>query len=102
MPADPRRVKELFVAALELPDPAARDAFLDRECGPDAELRQRLGALLQAHDRPESALERPLAGPANPATDAYRPEHATESAGTVVAGRYKLLEAIGEGGMGEV
>jgi hypothetical protein len=38
MPADPRRVKELFAAVLELPF-ADRDAFLDRECGPDAELR---------------------------------------------------------------
>src|SRR5262245_66253242 len=40
MPADAPRVYELFAAALELTDPAERQAFLDRECGGDVELRQ--------------------------------------------------------------
>ena len=35
MPSDPRRVKELFLAALDLTDPAARAALLDRECARD-------------------------------------------------------------------
>src|ERR1017187_1129370 len=61
MPLDPRRVKELFNTALDLPEPADRVAFLDRECGGDPELRQRLDALMAAHDQPASALERPLA-----------------------------------------
>ena len=39
MALDPRRVKALFNAALDLPDPADRPAFLDRECGDDPELR---------------------------------------------------------------
>ena len=95
MPADPRRVKELFVAALELPDPQARQAFLDRECGDDADLRRRLEVLLSAHDRPDSALEKPLAATGDEPNPA-------ESVGTIVAGRYKLLEPIGEGGMGTV
>src|SRR5215213_2838313 len=98
MPADPRRVKDLFVAALELPDRPARVALLDRECAGDPDLRHRVDVLLAAHDRPESALERPLAVEA--ATGAFEPR--TESAGTVIAGKYKLLEPIGEGGMGEV
>jgi tetratricopeptide (TPR) repeat protein len=100
MAADPRRVKELFVAALDLPDPQARQAFLDQECGTDAELRQRLDVLLKAHDEPASALNQPLAavGPAD--TAAY--QGPAEVVGTVVAGRYKLLEQIGEGGMGTV
>src|SRR5436305_43047 len=42
MSADPRRIKELFGAALDLPDADARRAFLDRECAGDAELRRRL------------------------------------------------------------
>jgi hypothetical protein len=41
MHLDPRRVKELFGAALDLTDPQARQALLDRECGADAELRSR-------------------------------------------------------------
>ena len=61
MALDPRRVKALFHAALDLPDPADRPAFLDRECGDDLELRRRLEELLAAYDQPASALERPLA-----------------------------------------
>ena len=56
MPADPRRVKELFVAALDLTDEPARLAFLDRECAGDAELRRRLDDLL----RPTIRRNRPL------------------------------------------
>src|SRR4051794_15442923 len=60
MTLDPRRVKTLFGQALEHADPAARTAFLDRECGDDPELRHRLEELLAAHDHPASAMERPL------------------------------------------
>src|SRR5262249_5432307 len=37
MPADAARAKSLFLAASDLTDPAARAAYLDRECGGDAE-----------------------------------------------------------------
>ncbi len=97
MTADPRRVKELFVAALDQADPQARQALLDRECGGDSDLRRRLDVLLAAHDRPDSGLERPFAPAGNVTIDAP-----ADAVGTVVAGRYKLLEEIGEGGMGHV
>ena len=45
MPADPRRVKDLFAATLDLPEGPARAAFLDRECGDDGEFRRWLEAL---------------------------------------------------------
>src|SRR5262249_43063707 len=102
MPAEPARIKELFVAALDQPDAQARQALLDRECGEDADLRQGLDALLAAHDHPDSAVERPFASPDadEPRTAAYSPP--AEPPGTIIAGRYKLLQEIGEGGMGVV
>jgi eukaryotic-like serine/threonine-protein kinase len=113
MPADPRRVKELFVAALDLPDAAARQALLDRECVNDSDLRQRLDVLLGAHHDPASVLNRPLAevAPVDPGATGVDSSglppiadapSAAESVGTRIAGRYKLLEEIGEGGMGTV
>src|SRR6516162_581376 len=50
MAVDAARAKNLFLAASDLSDPAERTAYLERECGGDAELRQRVVALLAAHD----------------------------------------------------
>jgi serine/threonine protein kinase len=124
MALDPRRVKALFNAALDLPDPAERTAFVDRECRDDPELRRRLEELLAAYDRPASALERPLVAepgetsapdeppavtgegpaPAPGETAGFRlNEPPTDSLiGTIIAGRYKLRQEIGEGVMGSV
>ena len=98
MPVDPRRVKDLFIAALEMSDLQARQAYLDRECGDDAELRDRVVALLAAHDQPNPVVNAPLIP--QDLTGAYEPP--TETPGTIIAGKYKLLQQIGEGGMGSV
>jgi hypothetical protein len=44
------RAKSLFLAASDLPDAAERAAYLDRECGRDAELRAQVEPLLRAND----------------------------------------------------
>ena len=91
-PHDP--VESLFAAALAL-SAADRSAFLDSACSGDHALRQRALALLQAHA--EAAGEGFMTGPSAPAA----PAAPTEGPGTRI-GPYKLLQQIGEGGMGVV
>ena len=80
--------------------PAERQAYLDDACAGDAPLRQRVEALLRAHDDPESAFEKPAAGVApNLFAGTLPMQPAAEAAGTVI-GRFKLLQQIGEGGFG--
>jgi len=91
------REREVFLAALERPSPAERAAFLDAVCGKDGPLRARLEALLRHHSE-DGFLEEPAADLEG--TLVSEPL-VRESAGTVI-GRYKLLQKIGEGGMGVV
>jgi WD40 repeat protein/serine/threonine protein kinase len=87
--------RTLFLAALEIADPAARAAYLDQACTGDAMLRRRLDVLLQEHARPGSLLACP------PHLGVTLDEQVSERPGTVI-GPYKLMEQIGEGGMGLV
>ena len=115
MAVDPLRVKALFQEAIARADPAERLAFLDRELGDDAELRTRIDALLAAYDKPPTALDRPLAAdfdfdatrtastePFPDLTVSYRGNAATTPVADLIAGRYKMRQEIGEGGMGTV
>jgi tetratricopeptide (TPR) repeat protein len=103
MAIDAARAKSLFLAASDLADPAERAVFLDRECGGDAALRARVEALLRAND----AAPPPVAGGATVDSPVGQPQtvdHADPTArvGAILAGKYKLIEEIGAGGMGSV
>ena len=74
----------------------ARSEYLDQVCGSDSEVRSRIVALLEIYEREQTFLESPL-NVANAAVDLPAPE----CIGTQV-GPYKLLEEIGQGGMGVV
>jgi serine/threonine protein kinase len=90
-------VESIFFAALEKKSPEERIAYLDEACGEDGELRVCVERLLNAQPQVGSFMQAPA--PGLPATSE---EHAiTECPGTRI-GPYKLLQQIGEGGMGVV
>jgi serine/threonine protein kinase len=97
MPADAHRVQAIFLRAIEAADPATRAQVLQNECGVDAELRERVEALLRGHDASGGFLDKP---PVSPISTVDEPR-LTEGPGTRI-GPYKLLQQLGEGGMGVV
>src|SRR5262245_32517298 len=90
--------ESIFLLAQEMPNAAERSAFLDEACAGDADRRRRIERLLGAADRPVGILER---GPELAASDSPVPSSSL-TADRMFAGRYKLRQKLGEGGMGEV
>src|SRR5437868_1291477 len=99
----------VFFAALAKVDPAERAAYLDEACGADTELRRCVDRLLAAHPQVGSFLRdddvAPTSSPAGVGPEigggpTVEPP-TTERPGKVI-GPYKLLQQIGEGGMGTV
>src|ERR1017187_9655936 len=86
----------IFDAALELPK-EQRAAFLEQSCAGDASLRQRVEALVRAHETAGTFMESPALGPMHRMADFTLRDQAGER-----IGRYKLLQQIGEGGCGVV
>src|SRR5262245_33209717 len=106
MAVDAARAKALFLAASDLADPARRAAYLDHACGGDAELRARVEALLRANDAaplpPAGAGDGPGAPVPDRLPDTEEYGDPTARVGAVLAGKYRLREEIGAGGMGSV
>jgi eukaryotic-like serine/threonine-protein kinase len=95
--ADAKPDEEAIFNAIRLQDaPEARRAYLDEVCGGDQAVRARVEALLRVHDAERSFLATPAGAPSATVDLPH-----CEVAGVVI-GPYKLIEQIGEGGMGTV
>ena len=96
MNAGPNRDKSIFLDAVEIASLAEREAYLAAQCSDDDALREEVAELLQHCGQAGDFLEAPARGIA---AVLDRPVH--ERPGTII-GAYKLLQQIGEGGMGTV
>src|SRR5262245_23602019 len=102
MNADPNPAKAIFLEAVERHAPEQWPAFLDRACAGQPGLRGRVEALLEAHREVGTAQHpEPTAG-AGPGPVATAVEPPVREQPGAVIGPYKLIEQIGEGGMGTV
>ena len=87
---------DIFLNAREMVDPVKRVAYLDQACGGDDALRACVEAMLRDAKEAEEFF-----GKKGTIVFARADTHLTEGPGTVI-GHYKLLQKIGEGGMGVV
>jgi tetratricopeptide (TPR) repeat protein len=98
--------RDIFIAALQKEGRRERQAYLEEVCAGQPGLQQQVEGLLGLYENAGSFLENPVEevaamGALFPAPDGQVPG-GTEQPGMVLTGRYKLLEATGEGGMGTV
>src|SRR6476646_6817713 len=89
--------KAIFDVARNIDSPSTRAKYLVQACGADVNLIERVETLLRGYEEQASFLESPAAD-LTPTTDM---SPISEGPGTVI-GPYKLLQQIGEGGMGVV
>jgi serine/threonine-protein kinase len=85
------RIQSVFQAALDCP-PGERSAFLERQCGGDAELRREVEELIAADEQARGFLDGAVGKGAG----------AAEEAPAARVGPYRILDRIGEGGMSTV
>ena len=93
-----QRIEDLFQSARVRTTEAERAAFLDGACAHDAELRAEVEGLLAAEDSAGSFIN---TSAVKIAAGIIASDRAAEMQGRTIS-HYKIISAIGAGGMGEV
>lgn len=93
-----RTQEEIFAEAVEKTNPQERAAFLDGACGKSSALRKQVDSLLSAHFDNDSLLQ---AAAVDASVTLPESSPVSEGPGSVIQ-NFKLLQKIGEGGMGVV
>jgi tetratricopeptide (TPR) repeat protein/serine/threonine protein kinase len=94
-------IETILAEAVEIATPAERQAFVEQACGGDTALVRRVEQLIANHFQAGSFLERAAVAADRSAAAGWETAGSADGPGTVI-GPYKLLEQIGEGGMGLV
>jgi serine/threonine-protein kinase len=112
IPDSHERAKDIFMRAVEQESTELRNRVVDEACAGNPELRQEVDDLIGSFKDAGSFLEHKPGAALDLTTDSGSPRSsgleatmATASLakpGTILAGKYKLLEVIGEGGMGSI
>ncbi len=101
-----QKAKDIFVSLVEDVPQGEWDDRVEEACQGDVELQRRVQALLVAHAHPDSRLEQaaidfPITQEQSATDQAILGKPGIEKPGVQI-GPYKLLQQIGEGGMGVV
>src|SRR4051812_8120342 len=97
MAEHPKDAEAIFLAALDKATPQERAAYVEGACDGDSKLLQRVRELLACHEGSQGPLDAPPAGLGK--TASVPPPG--EEPGAIIS-PYRLLQQIGEGGMGTV